>query len=124
SSEETVDYLYKTLANTLSSAEYIFNQSKLHPSAESYPTTQMGKSLKTIASLIMSEINTRVYYVSIGSFDTHTNQERQQARLFKELNDGLAAFTADLKANRRFDDVLIMTFSEFGRRVKQNASGG
>ncbi|MBX2938853.1 MAG: DUF1501 domain-containing protein [Ferruginibacter sp.] len=122
--EETVDYLYKTMSETISSAEYIYRQSQLHPSAAQYPSTKTGKSLKTIASLILSDINTRVYYVSLGSFDTHVNQENQQTKLFTELNDALSVFVKDLKQNRRFNDVMIMTFSEFGRRVKQNASNG
>jgi uncharacterized protein (DUF1501 family) len=65
-----------------------------------------------------------VYYVSLGSFDTHVNQEGQQNRLFTELNSAVGAFVSDLKAQGRFDDVLLCTFSEFGRRVAQNASGG
>jgi len=122
--EETADYLYKTMSETLSSADYIFEQSKLHPTGETYPNTELGKNLKTIASLIFSDINTKVYYVSLGSFDTHVNQNDKQKRLFNELNDAVKAFTTDLKKNNRFEDVLMMTFSEFGRRVSQNASGG
>ncbi len=122
--EQPVEYLYKTMAQTLSSADYIFKQSKLHPTKASYPDSELGKNLKTIASLIYSDINTKVYYVSLGSFDTHINQEAQQNRLFKELNDAVDAFVKDLKANNRFNDVLFFTFSEFGRRVSQNASGG
>ncbi|MCW3075244.1 MAG: twin-arginine translocation pathway signal [Flaviaesturariibacter sp.] len=122
--EQPVDYLYKTMSQTLSSADYIFKQSRIHPSAEEYPNTGLGKDLKTIASLIYSEINTKVYYVSLGSFDTHINQEQQQQRLFKEMNDAVGSFMKDLKANGRFNDVLFFTFSEFGRRVAQNASGG
>ena len=122
--EEPVDYLYKTMADTISSADYIFSKSKLNPSKQQYPSTQLGQSLKTIAGLIFSDINTRVYYVSLGSFDTHVMQAAQQKRLFTELNDALKAFTTDLKQNNRFDDVLTFTFSEFGRRVVQNASGG
>lgn len=122
--EETVDYLYKTLSETLSSADYIYQQSRLHPSSQIYPATETGKNLKTISSLIMSDINTKVYYLSLGSFDTHVNQENQQERLFTELNDAISAFVKDLKSNNRFDDVMLMTFSEFGRRVAQNASGG
>ncbi len=121
---QTVDYLYKTMAETLSSADYIFSQSKLHPAQAVYPATGLGQSLKTIASLICSDISTRVYYVSIGSFDTHVGQEAQQKRLFTEINDALKVFTADLKASNRFQDLMLMTFSEFGRRVAQNASGG
>jgi uncharacterized protein (DUF1501 family) len=119
-----VDYLYKTMSETLSSADYIFQQSKLHPSSQTYPASQLGKDLKTIASLILSDINTKVYYVSLGSFDTHAGQLNQQKRLFDEFNAAVKAFTEDMKSNKRFDDVLMMTFSEFGRRVAQNASNG
>jgi uncharacterized protein (DUF1501 family) len=122
--EQPVEYLYKTMAETLSSADYIYKQSRLHPTSGEYPKTELGNSLKTIASLIYSEINTKVYYVSLGSFDTHVNQEAQQQRLFKEMNDAVASFIKDLKGNNRFNDVLFFTFSEFGRRVTQNASGG
>jgi uncharacterized protein (DUF1501 family) len=122
--EQPVDYLYKTMTETLNSADYIFKQSKLHPSAQSYPNSEMGRSLKTIASLIFSEINTRVYYISLGSFDTHVGQENKQKQLFTELDSAMNAFVKDLKANNRFNDVLMMSFSEFGRRVAQNASGG
>ena len=122
--EQSVDYLYKTMAQTLSSADYIFKQSRLHPTSAEYPKTELGNSLKTIASLIYSEINTKVYYVSLGSFDTHINQDNQQQRLFAEMNGAVKAFVKDLKANNRFNDVLLFTFSEFGRRVSQNASGG
>lgn len=123
-SEKSTDYLYKVLAETISGAEYIYEQSKLHPTAMNYPKSELGKSLQTIASLILSDINTKVYYVSIGSFDTHVNQQATQQRLFAEMNDAIHAFVSDLKANHRFNDVLLMTFSEFGRRVSQNASGG
>jgi uncharacterized protein (DUF1501 family) len=122
--EQPVDYLYKTMAETLSSADYIFQQSKLHPSNAEYPKTDLGNSMKTIASLIFSDINTKVYYVSLGSFDTHVNQDAQQQRLFTEMNDAVKAFVKDLKDNNRFNDVMLFTFSEFGRRVEQNASGG
>lgn len=122
--EQPVDYLYKTMAETLSSADYIFQQSRLHPSTAEYPKTDLGNSMKTIASLIFSDINTKVYYVSLGSFDTHINQDAQQQRLFTEMNDAVASFVKDLKANHRFDDVMLFTFSEFGRRVEQNASAG
>lgn len=122
--EQPVDYLYKTMAETLSSADYIFQQSKLHPTNADYPKTDLGNSMKTIASLIFSDINTKVYYVSLGSFDTHINQDAQQNRLFTEMNDAVSAFVKDLKQQNRFEDVMLFTFSEFGRRVQQNASNG
>ena len=94
------------------------------PHQRSIQKQSLGNGLKTIASLIFSDINTKVYYISLGSFDTHVNQQMQQQRLFTELSDAVKAFTADLKKNNRFNDVLMFTFSEFGRRVSQNASGG
>jgi uncharacterized protein (DUF1501 family) len=124
SGEQTVDYLYKTMADTLSSARYIQEQSRLHTGSTSYPKTEIGNSLKTIASLIFSDINTKVYYLSIGSFDTHVGQNNQQARLFTEINNSVETFVKDLKSNNRFEDVMIVSFSEFGRRVTQNASNG
>src|SRR5439155_25646992 len=116
---QPVEYLYKTMAETLSSADYIFKESRLNPSKAEYPNTALGNSFKTIASLIFSDINTKVYYVSLGSFDKHIKQENQQERLFKEMNDAIAAFIKDLKAANRCTDVRLFTFSEFGRRVAQ-----
>ncbi len=112
------------MGETLSSADYIFKQSRLHPTGASYPATELGNGLKTIASLIFSDINTKVYYISLGSFDTHVGQDNQQTRLFTQLDEAIKAFTGDLKKNGRMDDVLLFTFSEFGRRVAQNASNG
>ena len=122
--EQVVDYLYQTLGNTISNASYILENTKAKPASSTYPTTGLGKDFKTIASLINSDINTQVYYLSVGSFDTHVNQLQTQKNLFTQINDAVKAFISDLKANGRFQDVLLVTFSEFGRRVAQNASGG
>lgn len=122
--DDSGSYLYQVLAETMSGADYIFEQSKLHAGNAVYPDSGIGKNLKTIASLICSDINTRVYYLSLGSFDTHVNQGERQRKLFSEMNEAVQSFVSDLKSNQRFDQVLLMTFSEFGRRVSQNASGG
>lgn len=121
---ETVEYLYRTLGETISNASYIYDKSKVKATSAIYPNTGLGNNLKKVASLIFSDINTKVYYLSVGSFDTHVNQLDRQSRLFAEINGAMDAFVGDLKKNGRFNDVLLMTFSEFGRRVAQNASGG
>ena len=121
--EHTASYLYKTLADTKKSTAYIYDHSQ-QVATGVYPNHELGRNLKTVASLILSDINTQVYYVSIGSFDTHVGQDAQQSRLFIQINEALNAFVTDLKKNNRFEDVLIMSFSEFGRRVAQNASRG
>lgn len=117
-------YLYKTLHETVSSADYVFQQSKIYQTAQTYPDSALGKRMKTIGSLINAHADTKVYYISHGSFDTHVGQAQRQEQLFKDLDNSIAALVADLKQNNRFNDVLIMTFSEFGRRVAQNASNG
>jgi uncharacterized protein (DUF1501 family) len=122
--EAPVDYLYKTMAETLSSADYLYEQSRKKPTRADYPASGLGKSLQTVASLILADTDTRAYYLSLGSFDTHINQDGQQKRLFREMNDALAVFARDMKNNGKWNDVLVVTFSEFGRRVSQNASGG
>lgn len=122
--DDPASYLYKVMAESMSSADYIYQQSKLHPSFTIYPNSEIGKDLKTIASLISSDINTRVYYVSLGSFDTHVGQQARQEKLFSDLNNAIKPFTDDLKVSRRFEDVLMISFSEFGRRVSENGSGG
>ena len=122
--EETVAYLYQTLGDTINNADYIFEQSKARKTAAAYPDSVLGKDLKTISSLIKSDINTQVYYLQIGSFDTHINQQQRQESLFHTINDAVEAFVDDLKKNGLFQHVMVMTFSEFGRRVAQNASNG
>ena len=121
---DNVAYLYKTLAETASSAEVLHTQSKIYKSSSDYPQGELGQRLKTISELIVSGMPTSVYYVSISGFDTHFNQVNQQERLLKNYADAVNVFVNDLKKNDKFKDVAIMTFSEFGRRVKQNASGG
>jgi len=126
---DNVAYLYKTLAETASSAEFLHTkraaaQSKTYRSIAQYPQGELGQRLKTIAELIVSGMPTNIYYVSISGFDTHFNQVNQQERLLKNYAESVNTFVNDLKKNDRFKDVAILTFSEFGRRVKQNASGG
>ncbi|WPO83808.1 DUF1501 domain-containing protein [Chryseobacterium sp. JJR-5R] len=122
--DETVSYLYQTLGSTINNAGYIFEKSKAKKTEQGYPDSQLGKDFKTVASLIKSDINTRVYYLSVGSFDTHVNQNERQQKLFGDINEAVRSFVADMKSSGLFDDILLMTFSEFGRRVAQNASNG
>lgn len=119
-----VAYLYKTMIDTQASADYLFEQSKVYASKMEYPKTAFGRNMKQIAELITADTDTKIYYVSLTGFDTHANQKNQQARLLKQYAESMNAFVGDLKHNDLLDDTLIMTFSEFGRRVKQNASNG
>jgi uncharacterized protein (DUF1501 family) len=89
-----------------------------------YPATPLGRSLALAAQIIGSKLGTRVLYVAHGSFDTHVSQKQTQDRLLGELADGLAAFYADLGEHGNDKRTLTMTFSEFGRRVAENANRG
>ena len=82
--EQVVDYLYQTLGNTISNASYILENTKVKPASSTYPATGLGKDFKTIASLINSDINTQVYYLSVGSFDTHVNQLQTQKSVYSD----------------------------------------
>ena len=118
------DSLYKTMISAQNSAKYIYDNSKIYNSTQSYPNNVFGKQMKTIASFINSRLSTEVYYATLGGFDTHANQENTQKRLLSVYDTTIASFIKDLKSNGTFDDTLILTFSEFGRRVKQNAAKG
>lgn len=123
-SEHNLGYLYKSMIDAHSSAKYIYETSKTVSTLQEYPQNKFGKQLKTTAQFINSGLDTKVFYTSLNGFDTHANQLNTQKRLLKQYADGIEAFVKDLKANGTFKDTLILTFSEFGRRVKQNASVG
>ncbi len=119
-----LDYLERTALDAQVSSDKIRAVSSKGQNKAEYPQAPLANSLKLVARLIAGGMPTRVYYVSQGGYDTHTDQEPAQQRLLGELGSSLQAFVADLKAQGNFGRVLIMTFSEFGRRVAENASGG
>jgi len=123
-SEHNLGYLYKTMIEAESSAKYIFETSKTYSSKLEYPNNPFAKQLKTTAQFINSGIESKIYYVSMPGFDTHAGQANKQKRLLKTYAESMEVFVKDLEKNDTFKDTLVLTFSEFGRRVKQNAAGG
>ncbi len=89
-----------------------------------YPGSNLAASLRNVAALIAARMPTRVYFVTLGGFDTHSNQVGQHAGLLTQLSDALAAFQKDLEGKKLDGQVLTMTFSEFGRRPSENESRG
>lgn len=89
----------------------------------SYPKTELSKNLEWIARLIKGNLNSKVYYTSLGGFDTHDNQLSIHERKLADLNDALFSFYSDLKQAQLLQNVTIVVFSEFGRRVKDNGNG-
>jgi uncharacterized protein (DUF1501 family) len=94
------------------------------PARGGYPANRLGRELEMVAKLILGGMGSRVYYVSHGGFDTHTNQRGSHDRLLQELGSALQSFCEDMQRTGNLQRVLVMTFSEFGRRVAENASSG
>jgi uncharacterized protein (DUF1501 family) len=119
-------FLMRTALDARVSSDRIRQAVGAKPLVE-YPRTGVARDLSMVASMIRAELPTRVYYVSMGGYDTHAGQGGQQgshANLLRHMGESLKAFYADLKAQGNEARVLTMCFSEFGRRVAQNASGG
>ena len=89
-----------------------------------FPKTAIGDKLRAVSRLILSGVKTRVYYVTLDGFDTHANQPDVHASLLRQWSEALSAFLSRLEQSGQQDRVLVMTFSEFGRRVSENASQG
>jgi uncharacterized protein (DUF1501 family) len=119
-----LDFLHRTAMDAQVSSDDILRMTKGHQPSASYPNNEFGSGLKTVAAMIKGGLPTRVYYVSLGGFDTHAGERARHDNLMTQLGQGMGAFWTDLKQQGNDDRVLMMTFSEFGRRVVQNASGG
>jgi uncharacterized protein (DUF1501 family) len=114
----------RRIANALpEGSEEIQKALKRNNSEQTYPNSALAKNLEWIARLIKGDLNSMVYYTSLGGFDTHDNQLPIQERLFTQLNDAIYSFYVDLKSAGLLDKVTLVVFSEFGRRVKDNGNG-
>jgi uncharacterized protein (DUF1501 family) len=119
-----LDFIERTALDAQISSDKIRAIANRVENHAAYPGSQLGNSLKLVAKLIGGGLPTRIFYVSQGGYDTHTNQTGTHERLLKELGDSVKAFVEDLKAQGNLSRVLVMTFSEFGRRVAENANSG
>ena len=118
-----LDFVRK-IANSVSEGSEEIQKALTKSTVEiAYPKTGLAKNLEWIARLIKGNLNSKVYYTSLGGFDTHDNQLAIQQRIFTELNDALFTFYTDLKKAQLLQNVTIVVFSEFGRRVKDNGKG-
>lgn len=120
----SLDFLERVALDAQVSSDKILAVTKRVKNEATYPASQIANSLKLVARLIAGGLPTRVFYVSQGGYDTHTNQAPAQQRLLGEMTAGVKAFFEDLKSLGHDQRVLLMTFSEFGRRVSQNANNG
>jgi uncharacterized protein (DUF1501 family) len=118
------EYLRQATLTALDDADTLARVAQSYQSSVTYPQTYLGESLRTIAQVIAGDVGTRVFFATLGGFDTHANQAATQQRLLTDLDGSLEAFFQDLEQMQRQDDVVVMTFSEFGRRVFENGSNG
>ncbi|HEX5398594.1 MAG TPA: DUF1501 domain-containing protein [Verrucomicrobiae bacterium] len=121
---KVIDFIERTAMDAQLSSKEVRTIADRVQNQASYPNSGLANSLKLVARLIGGGLPTRIYYVSQGGYDTHANQLATQQRLLGELGDSVRAFVDDLKAQGNLQRVLVMTFSEFGRRVAENANGG
>jgi uncharacterized protein (DUF1501 family) len=119
-----LDFVQRTATGTFATVNRLREIAKQYEPKVPYPENGLAQRLKLAAQLIDAEIGARVYYVEQDGYDTHADQAVGHARLLGELSSSLTAFYKDLKARGQEKRVLILTFSEFGRRVKENGSLG
>ena len=124
SQSDNANFLQHTLMNALVTESTVLQRLRNYKPMTAYPAHPLARSLRDVAALIASGQETRVYFVSLGGFDTHANQNQRHNTLMEQLSSSMAAFQADLAAHKLDDQVLTMTFSEFGRRPSENVSGG
>ncbi len=122
--EDPLDFLERTALDAQVSSDNIRGILRSAQNPTGYPNGRLANDLKSVSKMIAGGLPTRIYYVSQGGYDTHTNQKGAHERLLVEFGDSLNAFVKDLKKQGNLNRVMVMVFSEFGRRVSENASGG
>ena len=122
--ERELDFLRRTTATAMTSADRLKSMATNYKAAVDYPATGLANRLKLSAQMIAAELPTRMFFVSLDGFDTHAQQEGGHAALLAELGGAILAFQRDLAGHGLADQVLLSTFSEFGRRVAENGSLG
>lgn len=122
--DDLLSFVQSSTAAALASSRRLQDALGKYSPAAKYPGTKLAQSLSTVAQLIDAGMATRIYYVALDGFDTHSEQKDAHASLLAELGDAVKAFVDDLAGHHHADRVLVMSFSEFGRRVRENASRG
>jgi uncharacterized protein (DUF1501 family) len=121
---DALDYIQRTGNEMLHASRRIAEALRPGNSAAGDLPFQFPQALGLVARMIAAEVPTRVFYVTLDGFDTHANQSIRHAALLQEFSEALAAFHRHLKASGHHDRTLVMTFSEFGRRLTENRSRG
>ena len=118
-----MDYLSETAIDSLKGEDIIKVVPQTYSSTVQYPNTPIARKLKGIAQTHIGEIGSRIFYCDHSTFDTHAGQSAGHPVLWKAVSEGIEAFFADLREHNKSDNVIMLLFSEFGRRVHDNGSG-
>ena len=121
--DEVLRYMGQTGLDAQKGADILRTALGKYHSDVHYPKNPIADNLKGIAQVKLAGLGTRVFYASHGTFDTHATQLPTHAKLWQEVSEGIAAFFEDLHAHDAADDVMLLIWSEFGRRVKDNGAG-
>jgi uncharacterized protein (DUF1501 family) len=124
SSDDLLGFLQTSTSSALSDSDRITQALRGYQSPVQYPDNDLANKFKTVAQLIAAGLPTRVYYLELDGFDTHSQQPGAHAALLQQMGGSMQAFLDDVAHQGQADRVLVMSFSEFGRRVQENASEG
>jgi uncharacterized protein (DUF1501 family) len=121
--DEVMKYMGQTGLDSMAGADILKAAPQKYSSTVTYPGSKVAQKLRGVAQVHLADVGTRVFYLDHGSFDTHASQLGEHAKLWKEVSDGVSAFFADLREHNVADNVVMLLFTEFGRRVHDNGSG-
>lgn len=121
---DLVNAMMEAGLDAMTASDVVRQAASNYETSVTYPTNDFANRLKLAAQVVSSSLKPTIIYLQIGGFDTHANQKTTQANLLKTVSDGISAFYRDMESKDKADDTLIMTFSEFGRRVHENGSQG
>jgi uncharacterized protein (DUF1501 family) len=121
--DEVLRYMGQTGLDAQKGADILRTALGKYQSSVQYPNSSIAQNLKGIAQVKLADLGTRVFYTSLFGFDTHATQLPAHAKLWQDVSEGVAAFFEDLRAHDAADDVMLLIWSEFGRRVKDNGAG-
>jgi uncharacterized protein (DUF1501 family) len=116
--------LETTVESAVSSSKQLATAAQTYKPAATYPKSSFASGLSVLAEAVVGNLGMRVGHITLGGFDTHSKEVDDHAKLMTDLDEGLTAFYRDLAAQGKADDVLVLTWSEFGRRVEENGNGG
>jgi uncharacterized protein (DUF1501 family) len=118
------EYVSQSAIDAFKSSDVLRQAVGRYQTTVTYGNNPFAEGMKLIAQVIAADLGTRIFYISLGGFDTHANQAAVHANLLAMLDEGVTSFYNDLERMGKADQVAVMTFSEFGRRVQENGSAG